>query len=213
MSTWEMRLKSESFQRVLWPFVAFIAILLFNLLFTPGFFYVEVKTSFELTEGSLAKLEQVMPEETFKKLSKLKDQDYTDRKNFLEVVADAIGQDELSQYQSAVLQHVHRERRLFGSLVDIVNRGAPIMLLAIGMTLVYATGGIDLSVGSILAISGAMAAFLIRPGYASGVLEYPDPPTSIIIVILLPLVVCRCWRDSGTDSWWHMSEFSRLLQP
>ena len=189
MSTWEMRLKSENFQRILWPFVALISILVFNLLFTPGFFHIEVKTNFELTGKSLAKLESAMPEETFNKLLKLKDQDYTDEKNFLEIVADTIGEEELAKYQQAILQHVRRESRLFGSLVDIVNRGAPVMLLAIGMTLVYATGGIDLSVGSVLAISGAMAAFLIRPGYASGILEYPDPPTSIVIVILLPLLV------------------------
>ncbi len=37
--------------------------------------------------------------------------------------------------------------RLFGSPIDILNRAAPVALLAIGMTLVIATGGIDLSVG------------------------------------------------------------------
>jgi len=189
MSTWEMRLKSESFQRVLWPFVALMAILVFNLLFTPGFFHIEVKTNFELTENSLAKIKGSMPEEVFTKLSKLKDNDYTDEKNFLDIVADNIGEDELTEYRPVILEHVRRERRLFGSLVDILNRGAPIMLLTIGMTLVYATGGIDLSVGSVLAISGAMAAYLIRPGYASGVLEYPDPPTSIFIVVAIPLLV------------------------
>ena len=33
--------------------------------------------------------------------------------------------------------------RLFGSLVDVFNRGAPVALLAIGMVLVIATRGID----------------------------------------------------------------------
>lgn len=51
--------------------------------------------------------------------------------------------------------------RLFGSLVDIVQNGAPVMLLAIGMTLVIATAGIDLSVGSVMALSGAVAALLM----------------------------------------------------
>ncbi len=36
---------------------------------------------------------------------------------------------------------------MFGSPIDILNRAAPVALLAIGMTLVIATGGIDLSVG------------------------------------------------------------------
>ncbi|MRI31668.1 sugar ABC transporter permease [Endozoicomonas sp. OPT23] len=49
----------------------------------------------------------------------------------------------------------------FGSLIDILNRAAPVALLALGMTLVIATGGIDLSVGSIMAIAGATSAWLI----------------------------------------------------
>jgi simple sugar transport system permease protein len=49
---------------------------------------------------------------------------------------------------------------LFGSLVDIVFRASPIMIMAIGMTLVIATKGIDISVGSVAAIAGALAAVL-----------------------------------------------------
>lgn len=47
---------------------------------------------------------------------------------------------------------------LTGSLVDILNRGAPLMLIAIGMTLVIATKGIDLGVGSVIAMAGALGA-------------------------------------------------------
>jgi ribose/xylose/arabinose/galactoside ABC-type transport system permease subunit len=50
--------------------------------------------------------------------------------------------------------------RLFGSVVDVFNRGAPVALLSIGMVLVVATRGIDLSVGAVMAISGAVAASL-----------------------------------------------------
>ncbi|HAI8740824.1 TPA: ABC transporter permease [Escherichia coli] len=42
-------------------------------------------------------------------------------------------------------QVVLQDGRLFGSPIDILNRAAPVALLAIGMTLVIATGGIDLS--------------------------------------------------------------------
>src|SRR4051812_5519184 len=49
---------------------------------------------------------------------------------------------------------------LYGTLVDIFNQGSKVMLLSIGMTLVIATGGVDLSVGSIMAIGGAVAAVL-----------------------------------------------------
>jgi ribose/xylose/arabinose/galactoside ABC-type transport system permease subunit len=48
--------------------------------------------------------------------------------------------------------------RLVGSFVDVLTRGAPIALLALGMAGVIAIRGIDLSVGSIMAISGAIAA-------------------------------------------------------
>jgi simple sugar transport system permease protein len=57
-----------------------------------------------------------------------------------------------------------RDGRLYGSLVDVLNRGAPVALLAIGMSLVIATGGIDLSVGAVIAISGAVCANLLNSG-------------------------------------------------
>ena len=50
---------------------------------------------------------------------------------------------------------------LYGTLIDILNQGSKVMLLAIGMTLVIATGGVDLSVGSVMAIAGAIAAALV----------------------------------------------------
>ena len=46
--------------------------------------------------------------------------------------------------------------RLYGSVIDVLNRGAPVALLAIGMTLVIATKGIDLSVGAVMAIAGLL---------------------------------------------------------
>lgn len=52
--------------------------------------------------------------------------------------------------------------RLYGTLIDILNRAAPVMLLSLGMTLVIATGGIDLSVGAVMAIAGATAASLLN---------------------------------------------------
>lgn len=65
--------------------------------------------------------------------------------------------------------------RLYGSMVDILNRGAPVVLLAIGMTVVIATKGIDLSVGAVMAICGAVAASLITSGHS---LPRPSSPRS-----------------------------------
>ncbi|WP_345569759.1 ABC transporter permease [Nonomuraea rosea] len=54
-----------------------------------------------------------------------------------------------------------RDGHLYGSLIDILRFGAPLILVSLGMTLVIATGGIDLSVGSVVAISGALACLQI----------------------------------------------------
>lgn len=81
-----------------------------------------------------------------------------------------------------------KDGRLFGSLIDILNRGAPVMLVSIGMTLVFATGGVDLSVGAVIAISGALAATIIRPEYVRGVIEYGSA-APLYLVIGLPLLV------------------------
>ena len=55
--------------------------------------------------------------------------------------------------------------RLVGPVVDVLKRGAPVALLAVGMTLVIATRGIDLSVGTIMAICGAVAAWAVAAGW------------------------------------------------
>jgi len=54
-----------------------------------------------------------------------------------------------------------KQGHLYGNLVDIARFGAPLILVALGMTLVIATGGIDLSVGSVVAIAGALACLRI----------------------------------------------------
>lgn len=78
-----------------------------------------------------------------------------------------------------------QDGRLFGSVIDIFNRGAPVAILTIGMTLVIATGGIDLSVGAVMAISGAVMASMAQQGYA---------PTTILLCALLSGVLCGLWN-------------------
>ncbi len=55
-----------------------------------------------------------------------------------------------------------RDGRLCGAPVDVVLRAAPIALAALGMALVLGTGGVDLSVGSVAAIAGVVAALCAR---------------------------------------------------
>ena len=54
-----------------------------------------------------------------------------------------------------------KEGHLYGNLIDIIKRATPIMLISIGLTLVIATKGIDISVGSVVAISASTVAVLI----------------------------------------------------
>jgi simple sugar transport system permease protein len=65
-----------------------------------------------------------------------------------------------------------KEGHLYGNLIDILKNSSPIMLLAIGLTLVIATRGIDISVGSIVAISAGVVAIMIGGDFA-GVPNYP----------------------------------------
>ncbi|MFI7211440.1 ABC transporter permease [Micromonospora maritima] len=64
-------------------------------------------------------------------------------------------------YRPGFLSVQVRDGHLYGSLIDILRLSAPLILVALGMTLVIATGGIDLSVGSLCAISGAVACLYI----------------------------------------------------
>lgn len=122
---------------VVWPLAALALLLLYNLLFTPGFFHVEV-----------------------------------------------------------------RDGRLYGSLIDILNRGAPLMLLSLGMTLVIATGGVDLSVGAVMAVAGAVAASLIS--HPELVRQAPESPlttlnvtgnlAAVLLIALAVSLLCGIWN-------------------
>src|SRR5438552_18292392 len=54
-----------------------------------------------------------------------------------------------------------KEGHLYGSLVDILKLSSRVMLVSLGMTLVIATAGVDLSVGAVVGIAGSVAAKLI----------------------------------------------------
>lgn len=60
----------------------------------------------------------------------------------------------------------YADGRFVGPMIDVLKRAAPVALLAIGMTLVVATSGIDLSVGTVIAIAGAVAASALVSGYS-----------------------------------------------
>ncbi|GAB3620030.1 ABC transporter permease [Glutamicibacter endophyticus] len=57
---------------------------------------------------------------------------------------------------------------LFGAPIDILRNSAPLLLVSLGMTLVIATRGIDLSVGATVAIAGAVALTFIAGSHDPG---------------------------------------------
>lgn len=83
-------------RKVFWPLVALVALLIFNVFMTPGFFVIQIK-----------------------------------------------------------------DGHLYGSLFDILNHATPLILISLGMTAVIATQGIDISVGSIIAISAVVSATVL----------------------------------------------------
>jgi ribose/xylose/arabinose/galactoside ABC-type transport system permease subunit len=91
---------------------------------------------------------------------------------------------------------------LYGNLIDVFNNSAPLMLVAIGMTLVIATGGVDLSVGAVIAISAAMGAVLINPALgnrliSNDILTKDATNTPLWLIILADLAagtLCGLWN-------------------
>lgn len=77
------------------------------------------------------------------------------------------------------------EGHLYGRIIDILRNGSKLMLLATGMTMVLATGGTDISVGSVMAISGAVACTIVAGGGNVAV---------AILVAILAGVVAGAWN-------------------
>ena len=91
---------------------------------------------------------------------------------------------------------------LYGNLIDVLNDGAPLMLAAIGMTMVIATGGVDLSVGAVIAISAALATVLINPALGTHLItndiltkDATNTPLPIIVLVCLAAgTLCGLWN-------------------
>ncbi|MGF6528905.1 ABC transporter permease [Variovorax sp. PvP013] len=86
-----------------------------------------------------------------------------------------------------------RDGHFYGSLIDILNRAAPLVLVSLGMTLVIATRGIDISVGAVVAISAAVAAWTIG-GAADGSARFGLPLA--IGAALAVALACGLWNGA-----------------
>ncbi len=79
-----------------------------------------------------------------------------------------------------------------GNLTDILRQVSEKGILAVGMTAVVITGGIDLSVGSVLALAATMAASLLMRGYGL---------TETAILVLLAGAVCGALNGLVVARW------------
>jgi simple sugar transport system permease protein len=99
-----------------------------------------------------------------------------------------------------------RGGNLYGNLIDILRSGSTMILLALGMTLVIATGGVDLSVGAIMAIAASVAALMMNPYVMAK--ELPEnlqklvsdpnftyaPLWAVLLVTLIVSALCGLWN-------------------
>jgi len=80
---------------------------------------------------------------------------------------------------------------LYGRVIDIFRNGSKLVILAAGMTMVLATGGTDISVGSVMAISGAIACSIvdqrILPGLGGNV-------GAAVIIAVIAGIACGLWN-------------------
>jgi ribose/xylose/arabinose/galactoside ABC-type transport system permease subunit len=76
---------------------------------------------------------------------------------------------------------------------------ATIVIVAVGMTLVIATGGIDLSVGSLMAISGALAPLIFMSAFGTAY-----PILGVALALVVPVLVAGAF---GFFNGWFITRF------
>src|SRR6478752_7011867 len=81
---------------------------------------------------------------------------------------------------------------------------ATIVIVATGMTLVIATGGIDLSVGSLMAISGAFAPMI----FMGTLFPIDNAPLAVALAFVVPVIVASLF---GCFNGFLITKFS--IQP
>ncbi len=85
---------------------------------------------------------------------------------------------------------------LYGRLIDIMNRGGEVAILAIGMTFVVsASAGTDISVGSVMSLTGGLTCMLLAGYGVTNVSEYAVP---LWVGLLAGIAVaCLCGLFNG----------------
>jgi len=78
--------------------------------------------------------------------------------------------------------------RFFAVLADIAHRGTPVLLLSLGQALVLATGGVDLSVGAVMALSSSLAAILLT--------QTGLPPLTVVAIAIGAGLALGMWNGA-----------------
>ena len=79
---------------------------------------------------------------------------------------------------------------LYGYIIDIINRASELIILAVGMTLVIASGGIDISVGAVSALAAAVCVRLLGASYDF----YATPMFLSILIALAAGAACGAFN-------------------
>lgn len=100
-----------------------------------------------------------------------------------------------------------KQGHLYGNVIDIIKNATPIMILAIGLTLVIATKGIDISVGSVVAISAGFVAMMLG-GAVDGA---PAVPYAVAIIAALGIASIAGMWNGMLVSWIGMQPIIATL--
>jgi simple sugar transport system permease protein len=100
-----------------------------------------------------------------------------------------------SLFNASFLTLAWRDGHLYGSAIDILNRAAPLMVVSLGMTLVIAVRGLDISVGAVVAIAAAVAALMIGGSFnATGEVKSDYPLWIALTTALAVAAACGLWN-------------------
>jgi len=100
-----------------------------------------------------------------------------------------------ASFNPSFLSLAWRDGHLYGNLVDILNRAAPLMVVSLGMTLVIAVRGLDISVGAVVAIAATVAALMIGGSFsASGNATSEHPLWLALGAALAVAAACGLWN-------------------
>jgi simple sugar transport system permease protein len=120
---------------------------------------------------------------------------FTQHMLFWPVVALALLLVASSIFNPSFLALTWRDGHLYGSVIDILNRAAPLMVVSLGMTLVIAVRGLDISVGAVVAISAAVVALMIGGSFsATGAVQSAHPLWVALAAALAVAAACGLWN-------------------